>query len=138
MGKYDSFNADKFKARKYFDGSVDYTYPGNFFLTFNKWIRANNIECEIRDTSENVWISASSFQIILDLNPKDGQIQRARITGVGDLIRQIRNSIWDTKTFFGIPVFMVMNTSFDDASYWYEFPRQFTVSMITTENLNYI
>lgn len=138
MGKYDSFIANRTKAIKYFDGSIDFTYPGHFFLSFDKWVRTNNIECEIRDNLNSVLISAPNFQIVLDLRSEDGQIERASIKGRGNLVKEIRDSIWDTKTFFGVPVFMVMNTSFDDETYWEDFPRQFTVLMITTDNINFI
>lgn len=137
MGKYDSFIANKYIAHQYYNGSIDTSYPGYFWLTFDKWVRTNGVECEIHDSLEAVQITSKNFQIILELN-SNGAIERARVQGIGETVKRIRNSIWETKTFFGVPVFMVLNTSFDDESYWEEFPRQFMVSMVTPDNINFI
>ena len=134
MCKYSQFLADYQFAEEYYRNEVQSKYPGLFLKSFETFCNKIYLDYDITHTLERVCITTKTFQINLTLND-DCQIERALVQGMGDIVKGIRDSIWETKTFFGVPVFAVLNTSSDDESVWEVFPRQFMVMMITKEIL---
>lgn len=135
MGKYSQFLADNSIVEAYYSNETISKYPGLFLRVFKVFCNKSSLDYNINYDTNLVRITSDSFLIDLTLNSSH-QIERAVVEGMGDIVKGIRNSIWDTKTFFGVPVFMVMNTSFfEDESVWEDFPNQFTVVMTTKEML---
>lgn len=135
MGKYSQFSADYHYAEGFHSNATCSKYPGLFLKSFEAFCDKICLDYNINYGADSVCITSKTFQIDLTLN-ENRQIERAVVQGMGELVKGIRDSIWDTKTFFGVPVFMVMNTCFfDDELMWEDFPHQFMVVMITKEML---
>lgn len=84
--------------------------------------------------NNEIEISTKNFVLFIELK-QGGEVSKIRMDGMGYLVKIIRDSIWQTKTFFNLPVFLVMNTSYDDESYWEDFPNRFMVSIYTKEKI---
>ena len=134
MGKYSSFIPSKSVAISYFNGIQNNDYLQPFWTAFNEFCNKQGLSYETKNGDNEIEISTKNFNFVMELK-QGGGVGRIRIYGMGYLVKIIRDSIWLTKTFFNLPVFLVMNTSYDDESYWEDFPRQFMVTIYTKETI---
>lgn len=135
MSKYSQFYPDYHFAKGYYCNDNCSKYPGLFLKSFEAFCDTICLDFDIDYGTDSVCITTKTFQINLTLNI-NRQIERAVVQGIGEIVKGIRDSIWNTKSFFGVPVLTVMNTSFfDEESMWENSPRQFIIIMITKEML---
>lgn len=136
MGKYSSFIPSKSVAISYFNGIRNNDYLQPFWTAFNEFCNKQCLSYETKYGDNEIEISTKNFILFIELK-QGGEAKRIMIDGMGYIVKIIRDSIWQTKTFFNLPVFLVMNTSYDDESYWEDFPSKFTVSIYTKEYIGF-
>lgn len=136
MGQYSSFRPSKSVAISYFNGIRNNDYLQPFWTAFNEFCNKQELSYETKNGDNEIEISTKNFIFFIELK-QGGEVKRIRVDGMGYLVKTIRDSIWQTKTFFNLPVFLVMNTSYDDEFYWEDFPRKFMVSIYTKEHIAY-
>lgn len=132
MSKYSFFTPDYTLARRYYLNEEMSKYTSIFLSCVQRTFNQAGVEYTLEKDNDSIKISTKNISIDLTLNDED-QIVRANVWGIGQLMFDIRESIWNTKTFFGVPVLSVLNTSFDDSSIWEFHPRQFLVTMMPKE-----
>ena len=136
MGQYSSFMPSKSVAISYFNGIRNNDYLQPFWAAFSEFCSKQGLSYETKRGDNEIEISTKNFTIFIELK-QGGEVSRIRMDGMGYLVKIIRDSVWQTKTFFNLPVFLVMNTSYDDESYWEDFPRTFMVSIYTKEYIGF-